>query len=39
MNDIEAIDNEVTGLENESANEYSYGAGQLMRRDEKKIKA
>ena len=27
MNDIEAIDNEVTGLENETANESAYGAG------------
>jgi len=27
MNDIEAIDNEVTGIENETANESAYGAG------------
>lgn len=37
MRDIEALDNEVTGLENETANDSAYGAGQLMRKDERKI--
>ena len=38
MNDIEAIDNTVTDLENQEANESAYGTGQLMKKDEKHIR-
>ena len=33
MNAIEKLDNSITGIENDEANEISYGTGQLMRKD------